>query len=224
MLQDIRQSVPHASLSCPSITCIIKALITVQLLTVYCALDRSRGQVRPAFEARPGTLIEEDTMPLFVMRCQWAVLALCFVVGAHAKPEQIHLSVTSKLDEVIVWWITDDEPATSTVMWGRSKWNLNETATSKSVERYRYKGLRMRSGYTSGYIHEVIIQDLPVNDSSATLYYKCGDERNGWSDVRSFRTRPGHPDAPVTIAANGDQVMLCVQSQSWTCGTVYLCR
>mmetsp|Transcript_25478 Transcript_25478/g.71249 ORF Transcript_25478/g.71249 Transcript_25478/m.71249 type:complete len:957 (+) Transcript_25478:296-3166(+) len=146
-------------------------------------------------------------MRLFGVRqgCAALIVVVCGVLAVYAKPEQIHLSVTSQPDQIIVYWITDDEPATSTVNWGRSKWHLNETTTSKSVERYRYKGLRMRSGYTSGYIHEVTLRDLPITDFPQTFYYQCGDENNGWSDIRSFRTRPGHPDVPVIIAANGDQ-------------------
>jgi phosphodiesterase/alkaline phosphatase D-like protein len=124
---------------------------------------------------------------------------------AAAAPEQVHLSVTERPDEMVVWWITEDEPPRSEVRYGTDERQLDKLATSSSVERYRYKGTRMRGGYTSGYINEVVLKDLELGDLQQTYFYKCGDDRNGWSEVFSFRTRPEHPDAPVTFVAHGDQ-------------------
>ena len=126
--------------------------------------------------------------------------------GSH-PPEQIHLSVSHRRDEVIVFWITEKKPDEgSVVMYGFSKWWLNNTATSNSVRRYSYDGVRMPGGYTSGYINKVVISKLKSDTFPMTYYYKCGDARNGWSEVKSFRTRPMHPDAPVVVAVVGDTV------------------
>lgn len=122
-----------------------------------------------------------------------------FSLGVATKgPEQVHISVTHKADEVVVFWITERQPSDggSVVMYGHSKWWLNYTATSTSVKRYRYKGVRMREGYTSGYLNKVIISGLKRDSYPKTYYYKCGDPLNGWSEVKSFRTRPTHPDVP----------------------------
>ena len=128
-------------------------------------------------------------------------------VWAGEGPKQIHLSVSHEEDKVIVFWITDKEPSKgSVVMFGNSKQGLNFTATSNTVKRYSYKGLRMQEGYTSGYINKVVIADLMRGALPLTYYYKCGDPVNGWSEVKTFRTRPTHPDATVVVAITGDTV------------------
>lgn len=125
---------------------------------------------------------------------------------ARAIPVQIHLSITSRPDETIVFWITEAQPETSTVKYGRHEADLNLTAIGRKLKRYQYRGIGMQQGYRSGFIHEVVISNLQLSDFPVTYFYRCGDEEDGWSEVRSFRTRPWHPDAPVRFAANGDSV------------------
>jgi len=121
-----------------------------------------------------------------------------------AEPEQVHLSITDKNDEIVVWWMTDRQTETSTVRYGLNPDNLNLTATSNKIQQYKYRGIRMRGGYTSPYIHEVVVNGLRRDEYQIRYYYKCGDPSDGWSEVRSFLTRPEHPDVPVTFAALGD--------------------
>jgi len=133
------------------------------------------------------------------------IVLLLLLSGVTSKPDQVHLSITDKTDEMVVWWITDNEPRRSEVRYGTSPRLLDKLATSSHVQQYRYQGTRMRGGYTSGYMNEVVLKDLDLDEQQRTIYYKCGDDRNGWSEVFSFKTRPTHPDAPVTFVTHGDQ-------------------
>ena len=123
-----------------------------------------------------------------------------------ALPVQIHLSLTSKPDEMIVYWITEDQPASSRVEYGLKKWDLRMVALGRQLERYQYQGIRKREGYRSGFIHEVVIRALPVVFQPLTIFYRVGDPDDGWSDIRSFRTRSVLQDAPIRFAFNADSV------------------
>ena len=157
----------------------------------------------PQSSSRSGKTMIQATVALLLV----FLSALPRGISGAKQPEQIHLSVSHRRDEVIVFWITEKSPAEgSVVMYGLSKWWLNNTATSNSVRRYSYNGVRMPGGYTSGYINKVVISGLKSDTYPMTYYYKCGDPRNGWSEVKSFRTRPMHPDAPVVVSVIGDTV------------------
>ena len=57
--------------------------------------------------------------------------------------------------EMIISWITNDEPGTNTVLYGTSKYNLSFQAEGR-VNQYKF------FNYTSGFIHHCTLKNLKV--------------------------------------------------------------
>lgn len=118
-------------------------------------------------------------------------------------PEQVHLSLSQEGESraIIVFWLTEEPTATSTVRFGLQPEGLWRTTVSRAQQE-RYTMRR----YKSGYVHEVTLRDLSINQT--TYFYQVGDPEGGWSDVFSFNMHASHPDADVRLFAFGDQVRL----------------
>mmetsp|Transcript_18840 Transcript_18840/g.52555 ORF Transcript_18840/g.52555 Transcript_18840/m.52555 type:complete len:821 (+) Transcript_18840:403-2865(+) len=126
----------------------------------------------------------------------WTLLILP-VNPVAGLPEQLSIQVSQNKDEMVVFWMTDDE-ATSVVQYGLSPDDLTETTAPKEdiAQRYDYRG------WESKWYHRIHLRRLKPD---TLYYYRAGDDKYGFSDVRWFKTRLDDPDATVVIAALGDQ-------------------
>ncbi|KAL5723063.1 prolyl aminopeptidase [Ranunculus cassubicifolius] len=105
-------------------------------------------------------------------------------------PEQIHLSFTSKLDEIRVMFITDDGKE-SFVKFGRDEDELEEVVKT-DVRRYEREDMCDSPANTStgwrdpGFIHDGVLRNLK---NGKKYYYKVGSDEGGWSMTHSFISR-----------------------------------
>ncbi|KMZ73685.1 Purple acid phosphatase [Zostera marina] len=81
-------------------------------------------------------------------------------------PQQVHITQGDDVGEgVIVMWITQDEPGSSTVLYGTMEDDLDRRSTDGSFRTYRF------FNYTSGYIHHCHLRNLKYNTK---YYYMVG--------------------------------------------------
>jgi len=129
-----------------------------------------------------------------------ALLLFASIVATYADttPQQLHLSLTQKKDEMVVMWMSDGQTSTSSVIFWEDGSSTNYTATG-SADRYVFP-----PDYESPYIHTVKLTGLKTD----TKYnYVCGDATGGWSDIAYFNTRsssPPSPQKPLVFASIGD--------------------
>jgi acid phosphatase type 7 len=95
------------------------------------------------------------------------------------KPEQVHLSVTTKGDEMRVMWATVGKTKTSVVRYGIGNLNQEETGV-----QYTYDFPFPWS--TDKFMHKVTLKGLVPG---STYQYQVGDkESNSWGKVLQFKT------------------------------------
>ncbi|XP_029118054.2 purple acid phosphatase isoform X2 [Elaeis guineensis] len=116
------------------------------------------------------------------------------VPPGYNAPQQVHIT-QGDLDgaAIIVSWVTQDEPGSSTVLYGADKNKLEFYAEGKYT-RYKFYN------YTSGYIHHCTLGHLKYDTK---YYYAVGigqTMRQFW-----FMTPPKvGPDVPYTFGLIGD--------------------
>jgi len=112
-------------------------------------------------------------------------------------PEQIHLSLTGKQDQMVVMWMTPEYTNSSVVKYGISKDNLYYITNGEKLYNYHFNN---PWGYTSPMIHVAILPNL---NPDTKYYYICGDNEGGYSSQNWFITAPSEPK-PFTFIAIGD--------------------
>ncbi|KAJ8767226.1 hypothetical protein K2173_013623 [Erythroxylum novogranatense] len=116
------------------------------------------------------------------------------VPSGYNAPQQVHITQGDHEGKaVIVSWVTQEEPGSSTVVYWSEDSKQKEEAKGK---HYTYKFFN----YTSGYIHHTTIRKLKFNTK---YYYEVGNlhsKRQFW-----FKTPPAvGPDVPYTFGLIGD--------------------
>ncbi|WRX14997.1 Calcineurin-like phosphoesterase domain [Theobroma cacao] len=114
--------------------------------------------------------------------------------SGYNAPQQVHITQGDHVGKaVIVSWVTDDEPGSSTVLYWSENSKQKKMAEGK-VKTYKFYN------YTSGYIHHCTIRNLEYNTK---YYYMVGvghTMRKFW-----FTTPPEvGPDVPYTFGLIGD--------------------
>ncbi|KAF5787425.1 putative phosphoric monoester hydrolase [Helianthus annuus] len=109
-------------------------------------------------------------------------------------PQQVHITQGDHVGRaVIVSWVTQDEPGSSTVVYWADKSHQKQNATGR-ITTYKYYN------YTSGFIHHSIIKNLEFDTK---YHYEVGTghtTRRFW-----FMTPPAvGPDVPYTFGLMGD--------------------
>ena len=127
---------------------------------------------------------------------EYTPFGLCCMAGGICKipccvspnaPEQIHLSVTDDLTEMVVTWTTADMPSNTDgalVQWGSSASALPSSASART---YSYT-----DGGWVGLLHTATMRGLA---RGATYYYRVGAPGGAFSEVLSFRTIDEAPEA-----------------------------
>lgn len=128
----------------------------------------------------------------------WRSCFLCFVaVYGHLEPEQIHLAFAGQdasgyPSGMTVSWFTRSEPKDSTVQYGLSESQLDQSATGH-VKHYMSD-----AGFHS---HVEILNLKP----STKYFYRVGSSHDSkWSEVWSFTSASTAPDASFSMAVFGD--------------------
>ncbi|MQL90060.1 hypothetical protein Taro_022641 [Colocasia esculenta] len=116
------------------------------------------------------------------------------VPAGYNAPQQVHITQGDHEGTgLIVSWVTQDEPGSSTVLYGTSAEELSRRAEG-AVTTYQFYN------YTSGYIHHCTLANLEYDTK---YYYKVGighTVRQFW-----FTTPPkSGPDVPYTFGLIGD--------------------
>ena len=127
-----------------------------------------------------------------------SLAAASLIAGASAAVSQVHIalggldSATGVSNGMNIAWKSDSASLTSSVLYGPSATSLTTLAT----------GGKLQYLANHGYHHSVTLQNLGC---SQTVFYKCGDDADGWSSVNSFTTAPcADEDKPVRISIFGD--------------------
>ncbi|KAF9626530.1 hypothetical protein IFM89_034464, partial [Coptis chinensis] len=115
-------------------------------------------------------------------------------------PEQIHLSFTTKEDEMRVMFISSDG-GERYVKYGEKEGELTEIVKS-GVERYEREDMcdwpaNNDVGWRDpGFIHDGVMNNLKYGKR---YYYKVGSNEGGWSVTHSFISRDGNSDETVAF-------------------------
>jgi len=114
-------------------------------------------------------------------------------------PQQIHLSVTTHHDEMVVMWVTSGQDLPPTVQYGlqSGKYDSSTTGTAATYD----VGV---DGW-DGWISQVKLTGLSLNTK---YYYRVGTPTTYWSDEFSFTTTKADADVPTSrdvIAVVADQ-------------------
>ncbi|XP_010258129.1 PREDICTED: probable inactive purple acid phosphatase 2 [Nelumbo nucifera] len=115
-------------------------------------------------------------------------------------PEQIHLSFTTKVDEMRVMFVTADGKE-SFVKYGEREHRLDNVAVT---EVRTYERLDMCDSPANesigwrdpGFIHDGVMTNLK---SGIRYYYKVGSDKRGWSKTHSFISRDWDSDETVAF-------------------------
>eukprot|EP00873_Tetraselmis_striata_P019460 jgi/Tetstr1/439724/TSEL_028143.t1 len=138
-----------------------------------------------------------------------ATMLFAGLCGAAVSQEegknQVHIQLTNRPDEMVVWWVTEE--AVGSVAEYKLESSAQWLRATNYSGPYRYNHLdNNHRPYTSGWIHEVVLPDLALNRQ--TYLYRARvsrDDEYPWSKTYWFSTRSDEPDAEVKIAALGDQ-------------------
>eukprot|EP01126_Amoeba_proteus_P028315 TRINITY_DN2794_c0_g2_i13.p1 TRINITY_DN2794_c0_g2~~TRINITY_DN2794_c0_g2_i13.p1 ORF type:complete len:397 (+),score=61.73 TRINITY_DN2794_c0_g2_i13:153-1343(+) len=117
-------------------------------------------------------------------------LSICFSCGDVA---QIHISYTGKTNEMLLMWVSDSTDDPSIARYGLSPAHLSSQAQG-TVDSYTND-----QGYTSGGIHQVLLQDL---SPSTTYFYQVGGD--DWSSIYNFSSAPEDGTKDIVFGVIGD--------------------
>eukprot|EP01126_Amoeba_proteus_P028312 TRINITY_DN2794_c0_g1_i8.p1 TRINITY_DN2794_c0_g1~~TRINITY_DN2794_c0_g1_i8.p1 ORF type:complete len:321 (-),score=59.06 TRINITY_DN2794_c0_g1_i8:601-1563(-) len=106
---------------------------------------------------------------------------------------QIHISYTGKTNEMLLMWVSDSTNDPSLARYGLSPAHLSNQAKG-TVDSYTND-----QGYTSGGIHQVLLQDL---SPSTTYFYQVGG--NVWSSIYNFTSAPKEGTNDIVFGVIGD--------------------
>ncbi|CAI9303224.1 unnamed protein product [Lactuca saligna] len=116
------------------------------------------------------------------------------IPSGYNAPQQVHITQGDHVGKaVIVSWVTEDEPGSSTVLYWRHNSSNKQTANGK-VSTYTYYN------YTSGYIHHCTIHNLEFNTK---YYYKVGIGNTTRTFWLMIPPKVG-PNVPYTFGIIGD--------------------
>jgi len=104
-------------------------------------------------------------------------------IAADTTPQEVHLALTGKKDEMTIDWVTEDKTATSTVKYGLAPNALNLQATGNSSSYIFII-------YISPSLHTATLSQLKP---ATRYYYQVGDNSGGWSNVFHFDTEDPNP-------------------------------
>jgi hypothetical protein len=113
------------------------------------------------------------------------------------KPEQVHISVTEKSDEMRIMWLTAGPTKSSNVRYGISNLNQEE----KGIQfTYQFP----QPWHTDKFIHKVTLKGL---QPGSTYQYQVGDkETNSWGKIYGFKTLKSK--FPLNLILFGDMGVL----------------
>lgn len=133
---------------------------------------------------------------------------------------QIHLSFVDRLDQISISFVTNSNETIPQCQFGLTKDNLNLIVNGTSD---RYEASDMCEGKANqmgpqtyidvGYLHRIILENLT---SSTMYYYRVGNDRDGWSSIHQFRSRPQSNDETIHFIAYGDMGLAPIQSGAKT--------
>jgi len=124
------------------------------------------------------------------------------------QPQQLRLSLTGNMGEMVVMWVTQDDTQGTEVQYWPASWGVNPTnrlTTNGTSDHY----VLVLPPYESYQIHTVTLTGMTP---STQYYYTCGDPNtNTFSSVRTFFTEvadsnypsPSHPLVVASIADHG---------------------
>ncbi|RWR73001.1 Phosphoesterase domain-containing protein [Cinnamomum micranthum f. kanehirae] len=115
-------------------------------------------------------------------------------------PQQIHLSFTSREDEIRVLFVTADNGSERFVNYGLEVRRLEERARAE-VRRYEQwdmcdapaKSLGWRD---PGFIYDGVMRNLK---KGRRYFYRVGSDTSGWSAIHSFMSRDGDSDETIAF-------------------------
>jgi predicted MPP superfamily phosphohydrolase len=122
------------------------------------------------------------------------------------QPQQIHLSLTGNLGEMVVMWMTNDDTDDSQVQYWPASSGQNSTSRLKASGNSDHYYLVIPP-YESPQIHWVYLTGLMENTK---YYYVCGDPTtNTFSSIYWFTTEVANstyptPENPLVIASVAD--------------------
>jgi hypothetical protein len=123
--------------------------------------------------------------------------------AASGMPEQVKMSITARLGEMVINWLTWNVSTTPMVKYGVTSGEYTSNVTAQTVNFVDPNPLHLMR-----YIHNALIVGLPA---STYIYYVVGDAASGvWTDEMRFITQPD--EKVQTIAVFGD--LGVVNSQS----------
>lgn len=112
------------------------------------------------------------------------------------QPQQVHISATGNVTEMMITWVTSAASVSSIVEYGLAEQALKLHAAGATATKFVDGGSEKRVMY----IHRVKLTGL----EPATYYdYHCGS-MDGWSSVFRFRTLPEGTDWSPRLCIYGD--------------------
>lgn len=129
---------------------------------------------------------------------------------------QIHLAFVDRLDQMSISFVTNSNSTRPQCQFGLAQDRLNFVVDG-TTDRYEAsdmcEGKANRIGPQTyidvGYLHRVILENL---NSSTMYYYRVGNDRDGWSTIHQFRSRPQSNDETIHLIAYGDMGLTPIQS------------
>ncbi|XP_033103995.1 acid phosphatase type 7-like isoform X2 [Anneissia japonica] len=132
-----------------------------------------------------------------ITRCVMLIMILSVLEcckGIQVQPEQIHLSATERIDEMMVTWSTFNDTEESLVKFGN---NLTLSMVAKGTSTKFIDG---GSEKRAQFIHRVKLSGLKPAE---IYYYHCGSAE-GWSPLFIFQTFPSGTEWSPRFAVYGD--------------------
>lgn len=146
---------------------------------------------------------------LYMMRCTYRVAYMTFNTTSNDyrevaaidvpmkesfnAPKHGHIAFTSRLDEMAVMFNSASK-TTPMVQYGRNRDSLTQSASGDSTTYQASDMCESPATIVSqvwfrdpGYMHKVILQELALGKR---YFYRFGNDKDGWSEVFSFKSRP----------------------------------
>jgi hypothetical protein len=139
-------------------------------------------------------------------------------------PTQIHIAKASQ-GSMRVMWVSNDNGTAPVVQYGFTQANLSMTSTGSSAT-YTIDDMceeRAKKWFLDpGFIHSVVLENLSYD---TTYFYRVGNQKDGWSAVKKFRSGPIEGNKKTHVVAFGDAGTASCQGFAGWCepGTAFFC-